>query len=211
MRAVILLVAFTLLLPFASADEAISDCEADQPWIGYRSTDPVRAIVAPLAAGSGALVEACEGEQWDGQDGIEGGTTFGYGLGEDPNAGPVGSPFDPFGVRVTSRGTSEVYVALRVEFVGRFAVYGGTCGAGETGLEGAASCEGTRALRSGVYARDGTPGNVLATIVTCGFRVTGCYVEESDCSQAVYQQGQYVPPSPCRRDNTAFGVGLVLA
>lgn len=212
MRAIVpvLAVSLSLVLPFAAADESHSDCEEEQPWIGYRTSDPVRALAAPMIEDAGVFASACEGEQWDGQDSIAGRDTVAYRLGEDPNTMASDDPLDPVGARATLRDENEAYLALNLALVGRAAIYVGTCGAGEAGLEGEASCRGTRELRSGVYVRDNTPGNGPTNLLRCLLSVAGCYVSESDCSQEIYQQGAYNPPSQCQRDNTAFGAMLVL-
>lgn len=219
-----LLLSLVLLsLPPAKADEALADCEPDQPWIGYRSTDPVRAIVDPALVAHGVTLDACEGEQWDGQDPLgpnEPANCAGaldldpsrlhasFCQGPDPNEG-WDNVTAPVGARVSSNDLREGYLALDLAFVARASVYAGTCGAGEEGLEGAASCGGTRELRTGIYVRDNTPGNAIVTALTC-MRYVGCYVAESDCTHAVYLYGAYNPPSPCGRDNTAFGAAVVL-
>ena len=37
-----------------------------------------------------------------------------------------------------------------------------------------------------------------------------CYVAEGDCTHAVYTQGAMTGDRLCGRDNTAFGVSLIL-
>ncbi|HET6405416.1 MAG TPA: hypothetical protein VFH78_12285 [Candidatus Thermoplasmatota archaeon] len=188
-----------------------ADCEADQPWIGYARTDGVRALARPALAEHGATFDACEGEQWDGQDSVVEGTTLSTGLGADPNDAPENDPFAPAAARASVRDASELYLAANVAFAGRVALYAGTCGAGEAGLEGASACGATRELRAGLYYRDNTPGNAATHLSPrCLFSVIGCPVGEWDCDQATYMRSAYGDPWLCGRDNTAFGIGLRL-
>ena len=197
-----------LLAPPAAADEATADCEADQDYIGYRTTAPARAAVEEATAGL-ASIAACEGEQWDGQDAVPAAPLAEWRLGRDPNGAPDNDPLDPLAFRVTA-GEGEAYAAANVFLLARVAVYAGTCGDGEAGLEGESRCRGTRELRTGLYARDNSPSNALARIVQCSTRII-CNVHEGDCDQQTYREQQYTSdPSRCGRDNTAFGAMLVL-
>ena len=210
-------------LPIAVADEAAADCEDEQPWIGYRTSEPVRAAARPALEGMGIGLEACEGEQWDGQDAVEpdwtasctgsvepdpDGANAGICMGADPNAMSGDEVTTPVGVRA-STAEREAYLGTNVLLVGRVALYAGTCGEGEPGLEGDASCDGAREVRTGLYARDNTPGNILATLGQCT-RWIICYVSESDCSHDTYVRGAMDPPSQCGRDNTALGASILL-
>lgn len=225
LKLVALLVLALFAMPVAAADEAHADCEATQPWIGYRTTDGARATIEPALAQHGLLVDACEGEQWDGQDGVQpdtGGSCSGTidtdpdeifaALCEpaDPNAVAGDDPTTPLRARLSTRGASEAYVATSAVLLARTAVYVGTCGEGEPGLEGEASCGGTRELRIGIYVRDDTPGDLLWGLTPpCLISITGHCMSENDCSQATYQYGAYDPPSQCMRDNTAIGARIV--
>lgn len=213
-----------VLAPLASADEGAADCEPGQPYVGYRNTDLARAIVQGATSGVASLA-LCEGEQWDGEDAVQPGEpsacpgprvdvdpsalSTNVCLGEDVNDAPGSDPLNPVGVRASTANLQEAYVSANVALVARGALYVGTCGADDPGLEGAASCAGTRELRTGLYARDNTPGNIIATAVTCLIRII-CYVSENDCSYETYVYGMYHPPSECGRDNTALGFGVIL-
>lgn len=86
-------------------------------------------------------------------------------------------------------------------------MYAGVCEGGD-GLEGEAECRATREARVGLYARDNSPNNVVSTL-TC-VRVTGCWSPESDCDHATYERGARVGDPRCDRDNTAFGLMLLV-
>lgn len=174
------------------------ECAEDQPWVGYRSTEPVR----QLATGTGLDAGMCEGEHWDGQDAIRAGgeacqtevlTTDGtpwgasYCHGHDPNACCTLDPLALAGLRVTLTG-HEAYAAGGAILVGNAALYVG--------------------LRDDVmvaaYYRDGTPGNLVFSIVPRP-PVSYGHVNESDCDQAAYQQAAWNQAAEqCGRDNTAF-------
>lgn len=83
-----LLVACLCALPaihLAAADETKADCENNvnytdangnpasgpQPWAGYAQTDSVKDLVGGTVGYD--TVRNCEGEQWDGQDSVQGG------------------------------------------------------------------------------------------------------------------------------------------
>lgn len=203
MRTTIILLAAAFVLvgvPFAAADESDPDCEADQPWIGYRTTGPVRSVYYTNAPAPLNTVNTCEGEHWDGQDSVQPdqSTTctpsanpdpadffVGSCLNADPNTALGEDPTNPLGFRVSTDG-SQVYTAANIALVGRAAVYVGQDSAG-------------------VYLRDNTPSNVLATVVSSA-RVTQGYVDETDCSQATYQEGAMTGTPLCGRDNTAITV-----
>lgn len=133
--------------------------------------------------------------------------------------GPLGRA--PLAFRVSGKGNGnggyqEVYVGLDIMLVGRAAVYAGTCSDGTSGLEGAASCDSAaspihgRQSRTGVYLRDNTPGNVLATIVSAA-GITRGEAGEGDCTQEQYQLGvEEGNRKRCTRDNTAVTVDLLL-
>lgn len=201
-RALLPLVPLALALglaPLAAATPASEehpDCEAGQPWIGYRSTMPLMQAYAGLGAPGG--LHPCEGEHWDGQDPLRSGwdscsgsasldpsaLRAGLCMQADPNAGPSDDPLNPVGVRLSTDGTDAAYAAANVAFVGRVAVY---------------ADDDTVA----VYARDNTPGNMLVTILG-PWRITQDYRPESDCDQATYQQGAMTGTPLCWRDNTAI-------
>lgn len=184
-------------LPLATASEDNPDCESNQPWIGYRTTAPVRDTYTAMGAPGG--LNPCEGEHWDGQDSTNSanpGCTPSaspdpadayviYCLGPDPNAMTGEDPLNPLGVRVSSDG-SESYVGANIVLVGRVVVYVGPDAVG-------------------VYLRDNTPGNLLATVISAA-RVTQGYVSENDCDQSLYQQGAMSGTPLCGRDNTAITV-----
>ena len=196
--------ALTLAFPVAAADEADPDCESGQPWLGYRTSMPVRGTIynnTPITQDS---LNTCEGEQWDGQDTVsdEGASCdptvnadpsdlfVGRCLGANPNDAIGNDALNPLGVRVASDG-SAVYAAANIALVGRAAVYtdGGT---------------------TAVYLRDNTEGNVLASAISA-LRITQGYVDETDCDQAVYQDGAMTGTPKCGRDNTAITVEQGLA
>lgn len=186
---------------------------------------PVRDAVRDATNGIVSL-EACEGEQWDGQDasGPAGPShcpgpssqlrpdAFLLALcgGPDPNPGSGSDPLNPTRARVSSAGLREAYASGHVVFVGRVAVYAGTCAAGEDGLEGSAACSGTRELRTGLYVRDDTPGNMLTHVATCWSSVICRPPQETDCSHEAYMHGAMTGQQLCARDNTAFGVMVIL-
>ena len=226
-RTLHLSIAFLLCLaalPSALADEAAAECEEGQPWIGYRTSEPARATAEPMLEDAGFGFDACEGEQWDGQDAVQPGwsapcagylhtvpeeAAAGMCLGADPNGMSGQDPLAPLGFRASTSELREGYLAANVVLVARVAVYVGTCGEDERGLEGETSCQGARELRTGVYARDNTPGNVLATLVQCSTQII-CYVSEGDCSHETYVRSAMTGERMCGRDNTAFGVSLIL-
>lgn len=190
-------------LPLAAADEADPDCEANQPLIGYSSTLFVRDQLVNRGLDDNLYV--CEGEHWDGQDSVQGDETgacsptvnavptdlfVGFCQAADPNAGPSLEPTQPLGVRVGSANANSVYASSNIAAVGRAAVYVGPS-------------------EAGVYLRDNTPGNVLASAVSAA-RITQGVPGENDCSQETYQTGAFFPPSQCVRDNTAITVHYAL-
>lgn len=224
-----------LLLPLAAADETHADCEKDQPWIGYGSTDVARHAVEGVA---GRAAVPCEGEHWDGQDPVQPAQDPGHGascqraqmlispdslfigdcMSPDPNNGsadPLAGSGQPAVFRVSDRshgGAAEAFVAADVWFVARASVYEGACSplAGEGGLEGDPSCQSGHAQdRSAWYVRDNTPGNLLATLVG-GTSLTGRYVGETDCDQATYQASVEQGDRRCARDNTALTLDATL-
>lgn len=240
MKTTIAILAASLIFvgaPFAAADQTTDDTKADcgpgQDWIGYTSTRFVRFAYEDLGSPGG--VSTCEGEHWDGQDSvqpnqdpgttapcagsdIQGPESFFVGLCKrpDPNT-PVLNAFDsltPVGVRVSGKtsGASyqELYVGQNIFLVGHSVVYVGHCTGGASGLEGDSSCDGSRQTRTGVYLRDDTPPNALATVVSAA-GVTKGHVSEGDCNQQKYEDGAY-DPNPetarlhCGRDNTAITV-----
>lgn len=180
----------------APASEAHPDCEDGQPWVGYRTTERARAAHAD--AGSPGGLALCEGEQWDGQDPLEArdagcaGTLaldadaphVGFCQPADPNAAPGDDVVEPAGVRASAQGSGRVYVAANVAFVARGAAY---------------ADRDTVAL----YARDNTPGNIVATFLYAWY-VTQPFPSEVDCDQATYQQGHLDGARDCWRDNTAL-------
>lgn len=89
-KTLIALVAFSLVVvaPGATADkkpsESYADCEANQPWIGYTSTnstrdfyqqkhDQLRGEKVPVPH-----LRTCEGEHWDGEDNVQPDRNPGY-------------------------------------------------------------------------------------------------------------------------------------
>ena len=225
-------------LPVVHADETKADCEDGQHWAGYTSTDQLRTLFYQLTDGHGAFVNNCEGEQWDGQDSVStyhptdapcapdpsvqdtAHPAVVYCMGNDPNAGssnPITSgAIVPLRIRVTgdNEGTDrqQYYVGAQIGAVGWVVVYAGACSNQKegTGLEGADSCGGSHQARQGVYLRDDTPNNVLATVVSAP-GITKGYVSETDCDLATYQYGaEHNDRSLCGRDNTALGVEEIL-
>jgi hypothetical protein len=233
----------------AAADEGSADCEKNvtwtdaqgvkhndpQPWPGYQDTDPARTLFyqADAAAGNPVLFNACEGEQWDGQDASSASyhpdsdpcnpafnTDTSHPaavdcMGSDPNQG-TSNPLAGGGVvrfRVTGdneAGREQLYVAFQIGAVGWAAVYLGECDGTGGGLENDTKCQNdathARDLRQGVYLRDDTPGNALATVVSSAGLTKG-YVSEGDCSQSTYQKGANEGDRrQCGRDNTAIGL-----
>lgn len=180
----------------APASEAHPDCEAGQPWIGYRSTERARTAYGDAGAPGGLAL--CEGEQWDGQDPLESSNAgcagafalepaaahVGFCQPADPNAAGGNPLVEPAGARASAEGSGRVYVAANVAFVARGAVY---------------ADEDTAAL----YARDNTPGNMIAMFLYAWY-VTQPIPSEVDCDQATYQQGHADGARECWRDNTAF-------
>lgn len=224
MRALVALLCITSLLsPIANAEEDAADCEEGQPWLlpERRGAQPTFDAAEDAA---GADLSLCEGEQWDGQDPVAdepascSGTIrpaepyfLGICMGPDPNTMPTSDVANPFGARVASDGSNEAYAAANVALVSMAAVYIGTCGEGENGLEGDAACGGSREARAGLYLRDNTPGNLLASQApSCSMTIHGCHGNENDCDHEIYRWQQELGQSICRRDNTAFGVGIVL-
>lgn len=70
----------------------------------------------------------------------------------------------------------------------------------------AACTQGCGALTLGVYYRDHTPGNVIAT-TTNGFRITQDAVQEGDCDYATHESGRrglLNSNGACYVDNRAF-------
>lgn len=197
--------------PFAAALENEPDCESNQPWIGYGTTDSVRAAYNGLQRPGG--VNVCEGEHWDGQDSVQDDEVatsdcataaqqrvsspddaFVSLCGDQNINDGEADPTDgasPVAIRVSKFGDS-VYVGGNIFAVGRAVVW-------TNGQDSAA-----------VYLRDNTPGNVLATAISSA-RVTKGFVSENDCDQATYQAGAYAPAgeSRCGRDNTAITVSVL--
>lgn len=191
-------------IPLAAADETAPDCEDDQPSIGYGSAGAAAFRDLMNATNHPADLFVCEGEHWDGQDTVQPDQSptcnpsvnavpddlfVGMCMGTDPNGHESANPLNPLAFRAGSTG-DESYAAFSIGFVGRAAVYSG---------DGVAA----------VYLRDNTPGNALATVVSAP-RITQGFVDENDCSQAVYQAGAMNPPSDCGRDNTAITVYYTL-
>lgn len=224
-------------IPLAAADETKADCEPGQPWTGYSSTDSLRTLYHSIfVTGSDPTVDNCEGEHWDGQDSVyrndaQHNSAPGCGptvasLGpvtsvnsctgwDDAQNGPSPDPTTNgrvldtrVSVRQLSNG-AEVYVVTDIAVVGRAAVYAGACHGG-VGLEGATACSGQLQDRTGVFLKDNTPGDVLATAVSA-LGVTKGHAAEGDCDQATYQRGAYSGDrSLCGRDNTAITVEALL-
>lgn len=205
------------------ADEGAADCEEGQWSVGHRTTRAAFLALENATRGTGVGYAACEGEHWDGQDTVHrdeawsctpyvdpqpGSAALAWCLPSDPNLARGDDPLSPLGARASTRDLREVYLAANVAFVARVAVYAGACGAGGRGLEGETECRGAQEARAGIYARDNTPGNIVAT-ATCT-RVVGCWYPESDCSYETYEASARSGERYCSRDNTAFGAMLVL-
>lgn len=240
MKTTITLLAASLILvgvPFAAADQTTNDTKADcgpnQAWIGYTSTAFLRDFYNN-GLGKPAGLNTCEGEHWDGQDSVQPGQnpgstapcagsdvqgpeSFFVGLCRSPDPTSPASAFDtltPVALRVSGKSGGaayqEAYTAVDIFLVGQAVLYVGHCDAGASGLEGDSSCDGARQTRTGVYLRDNTPPNALATAVSAA-GVTKGYVSEGDCDQATYEKGAY-DPNPdtarthCGRDNTAITI-----
>jgi hypothetical protein len=224
----------SVTLPLAVADETKADCEPGQQWAGYATSDPNRVLIESLL-GQENMIEACEGEQWDGQDSVEPAYNPGTGsdctvgvtnadpndlfvgscMAPDPNSGgadPLAGNGQPVTFRVSKHSGSDseqVYVAADIALVGRAATYAGECGDGGSGLEGSSSCASGGEQRAGVYLRDNTLGNLLAQAVSAP-GITKGHVSEGDCSQSLYAQGANSGDRTlCGRDNTAVGVQLI--
>lgn len=219
---VLVLSAALLLAPVAAADEDTADCEEGQPWF-FAERSGVQPTFDALDAATPGDLALCEGEQWDGQDNVDDqraactGTWdldppfVGLCLDRDPNSAPSDDLNRPLGARASTDGSNEVYTAIHVAFVSRAAIYVGTCGEGEAGLEGQASCAGSRELRTGLYWRDNTFGNMITQLTPrCLLSVIGCYPTEADCDYETYRVEQEVGGGYCDRDNTAFGASLIL-
>lgn len=219
MRTLIILLAAAFVavgMPLAAADESHPDCEDEvtwtdkdgnthtgpQPWIGYRSTETVRAIYYNNAPGPLSTINACEGEHWDGQDTVQDDEPvscptpavkpaaddlfINMCLGANPGDASTDDPLNPLGLRVSYNG-SDAYVGLNIGLVGQVVLFAND--------ESAA-----------VYVRDNTVGNVLATIVSSA-GITRGFVSENDCNQSTYQKGAMENDrSLCGRDNTAITV-----
>ncbi|MEA3198582.1 MAG: hypothetical protein QOE90_10 [Thermoplasmata archaeon] len=208
---------------------------SDQGWAGYTQTDSARTLFYQATAGTPLYFNNCEGEQWDGQDSVNPGfhsnsdpcsageqvdathPAITQCMGTDPNQGtssPVDNPGSvPVRTRVSGEGettgTVQVYESTQIGGVGWAVVYLGSCTNqnGQTsGLEGDASCQGKGQNRQGVYLRDDTPPNALATAVSSAGLTKG-YVSEGDCDQSTYQSGaEQGDRMKCGRDNTALGL-----
>lgn len=219
--------------PLAFADETKADCEPDQQWIGYKTSDSTRELITGF---TGQTVTPCEGEQWDGQDNVQPAQNPGSGEGctspatsqsnngvfvgscmapnpNDGGADPFAGNGQPVTFRVSLRSvgtTTEGYTAVDIALVGRAAVYTGTCQAGGAGIEGAASCAGNGQQRNAVYLRDNTPGNVLAQVVSAA-GITKGHPSEADCDQSTYKTGANTDNRDlCGRDNTAITLDFLL-
>ncbi|GEM_PF-5078010 len=201
-----------------------------QPWAGYKDTDPVRSLFyqADASEGNPVYFNNCEGEQWDGQDSV---STYHATddpcqpdvnpdathpavvqcMGVDPNTGssnPLGGATIPVRLRLTGDNegstSQQYYLGVQIGAVGWAVIYLGECNGG-SGLEGEASCEHGHDAREGVYLRDDSPGNPLATVVS-SLGLTKGYVSEGDCSEATYMKGaEEGNRRECGRDNTALG------
>lgn len=208
MKTTIIFLAATLMvvgMPFAAADETHADCEDGQAFIGYRTTQSLHA--AYVTAGSPGGLFVCEGEHWDGQDSVRGDEAGTTDCLQNPQVDPSGFvalcansdinegdadptlAASPVAFRVSNAG-SEAYVGTNIFSVGRAVVY--TDGEGMVGI----------------YLRDNTPGNVLATVVSSA-GITKGYPSEDDCDQATYEVGAYdlnpdTARTHCGRDNTAI-------
>lgn len=212
MRALAILLIAPLLVPLALADETRADCEANQPWIGYSTTDEARYQYENHTTSAPAQARNCEGEQWDGQD--AGAASCPVELlcqPADPNSGNAdvfagGMPARLRAGAITHGGAEEVYVSYDVWLVARGAVYAGHCAGGE-GLETAETCGGTHNVRTGVYWRDNTPSNLVVNAASCSLSITRCFIGETDCQQTTYAADRAGGGDPrrCGRDNTAVG------
>lgn len=223
MRSLLLFVSASLLFaPVAAADENRADCEAGQPWFFAERSGVQPTFDAVDDATPGDLA-FCEGEQWDGQDSVNDQPasctgsvsldppSFALCLGPDPNSAPSDDVNTPLGARASTDGSNEAYVAVNVAFASRVALYVGTCGTGEAGLEGEATCAGSRELRTGLYWRDNTIGNIIVQLTPrCLLSITGCGAAENDCDHATYRAEQEGAGYACGRDNTALGASLLL-
>lgn len=231
----VLLAVPLVLAPVARADEDHPDCEEGQPWL-VAQRHPAQVVLGAVEEALPADVQACEGEQWDGQDPLNDEPTtctftlrpepllVGLCMGADPNSMAGEDVLNPVGFRVSADagagaddagepgvagGPVAVYASTSVALVGRVAVYADACQALLPGLAG--DCGGSAAGQAGVYVRDNTPGNILIQLMpACLFSITGCYASESDCSYDLYRQEQESGSRMCSRDNTALGVGFVL-
>lgn len=205
-----------LAAPGALADETMADCEAGQPWVGHPSTRMVPEVYDGL--GRPGEARMCEGEHWDGQDQVQpasGASESGVAcLDADPDAddlfvgycmGPtngaererdfatVANGSSPAGARLGSTGGDETFAGVDAMFVGKAMLYVGA----------------QDGLTVGLYVRDNTPSNLLATAVS-GTGITRGYVAEGDCTHEEYerQDPSWQRPS-CGRDNTAVTVELL--
>lgn len=189
------------MAPVALAAENAPDCESTQPWIGYTTTTSVQSFYENDLGAPGGLY-VCEGEHWDGQDTVAPGSGNSCGTYADsvsPSSIAVGNCMyadakpradalnaQPLGFRVSSDG-SQQYLGVDIALVGQAVLYHGN------GMVG-------------VYLRDNTPVNGLATVVSAP-GITKGYVSENDCDQATYQQGAMTNDRTlCGRDNTAITV-----
>lgn len=207
----ILVIATALLAPVAAADETRADCERGQQWFGYQSTDAIRAEYARRGSPGGLAV--CEGEHWDGQDGVDPARPCAPEdaacQGMDPNEGPADGP--PLAATArASRGEREAYASANVLLVGRVALYAGTCATGEDGLEGNSTCAGSRQARLAAYHRDNAPMNAVCVSLSA-IGLLRSYCSEADATHAEYV---CVSNGMCGRgvgrDNTAVTVESVL-
>ena len=217
----------TVAVPFAAADETGADCEEDQGWIGYTSSDDVRNLYYSLLEPSDPRVNTCEGEHWDGQDvaqrdnnpGNSAGCGFGtvtddgfgvaYCENYDFNTGGASlGEARPVTFRASYKnidGADNFYVGVDIAGVGRAALFQDLC----------TTCEHQANATTGLYLRDNSDQvfsgtNVLATVVSA-LGLTKGYAGESDCSQETYDEAARTGQRDlCTRDNTAITVEFLL-
>lgn len=192
--------------PATPSDETRPGCEPTQPWIGYGRTHELHAAYRSLDPQE--RVNTCEGEHWDGQDNVQPGHRPPAGgpacpAAEAPEGGIAASncmqPNPNFGestllgFRVTTKGT-DAYFAITIGVLGR-----------------ASFSESTTQEKAtaGLYLRDNTEGDLLATAVS-STRITRGFVRNGDCTQAQYEAGAYGESPSCGRDNTALTIEALL-
>lgn len=190
--------------PTSRDDETTPQCESSQPWVGYGRTHETRAFYSSVDRAQ--RVRTCEGEHWDGQDTVQpdhrpstagpacpsaqlpgDGVAVAQCMQPNPNFGES----TILGFRLSTSGT-DAYAAFTIGPLGRAAV-------SQTTSEDRST--------TGLYLKDNTDGDLLATAVSAT-RLTRGFVRNGDCSQAQYEAGAYGESPTCGRDNTALTVEM---